>query len=128
MSWPSKSLLEFHYQVYHDLFCKERLIDYMLLIRKLQAAYIYFNFEVLLILKKNFLSSSVKVMLIIYLFEFFVGTSGMNHYQESMYNTYSNRLSNVGPMHHSNQAMVKSSQKTLKYNIRTIIIESKFVQ
>lgn len=68
------------------------------------------------------------LIMIFLIFGFFVGTSGMNHYQESMYNTYSNRLSNIGPMHHSNQAMVKSYKKPWKYNIRTIIIESKFFQ
>lgn len=33
------------------------------------------------------------------------GTSGINHYQDSMYNAYGNRPSNIGPMHHNSPAV-----------------------
>lgn len=37
------------------------------------------------------------------------GTSGINHYQDSMYNAYGNRSSNIGPMHHNSSAVPMNS-------------------
>uniref|UniRef100_K1PP06 Uncharacterized protein n=1 Tax=Magallana gigas TaxID=29159 RepID=K1PP06_MAGGI len=48
------------------------------------------------------------------------GTSGINHYQDSMYNAYGNRPSNIGPMHHNSPAVPVAT--ILDHSLRMYLI------
>lgn len=44
---------------------------------------------------------------------FLLGSSSMNHYQDNMYNAYSNRLSSIGHLQRSNPTMVNIGVVTM---------------